>query len=241
MTFLHHVEPVLQNCQPVCGLVAISMASQLLAGTKSSTTSAQHLLGLGRQRHLTKNGELLSANFLLQIASEAIGCCGKIVASSVITSVNVLEHLLCGRAIVVPYDCDKDHTPCLAKGHRAHWCLLVGVAFPMQVRSQALGHLQLHCTQDLSIRNHYVLDDDDHVLQSTLAAKALSDCKNPYVFARHGKSRYLSLWKLSDLLKSNANIAEFSPQRCEDDCILPDQDLSECLGSKIVVLSRKMV
>ena len=230
---------VLQNHQPMYGLVAITMASELLSGTVVNTASPECLLGLSCQWRLTKHGELLSANFLLQIASEAIHCCGKLVPSSVITHVNLLEHLLCGHAIVVPYDCDKDHTPCLAKGHRAHWCLVVGVAFPIQVGSPGFRHLLPHCTQDPSIRSHYALDDD--VLQSTPAVEALSDCKNPHVFTRHGKSRHLGLWKLSDLMKSNANITEFNPQRCDDDYILPDEDLSQCLGSKMVILSRKKV
>ena len=240
VTFLHKVKPVMQNREPMCGLVAITMAGELLSGAVASSASPENLLSLGRQRQVTKHGELLSANFLLQIASEAIRCCGKIVPYSVITHVNLLEHLLCGHAIVVPYDCDKDHTPCLAKGHRAHWCLIVGVAFPVQLENPDFRHLLPHCTQDPSIENHYILQDD-HVLQSIAAVETLSDCRNPHVFTRHGKSRHLGLWKLSDLLKSNVNITEFSTQHCGDDYVLPDEELSECLGSKIVILSRTIV
>ena len=237
VTFMHKVRPVSQNRQPMCGLVAITMASELLSGEFCSTTSPDCLLDLGRQRQLTKHGELFSAKFLLQIASEAINCCGKILPSSVITHVSVLEHLLSGHAIVVPYDCDKNHIPCLAKGHKAHWCLIVGVAFPIQVGSPGFRRLLPHCTQDPSIINHYVLNGD--ALQSTSAIEELSDCKNPCVFTRHGKSRHLGLWKLSDLLKSNANIAEVSPQHSKHDYVFPHESLSDCLGSKVVLLYNK--
>ncbi|XP_041969016.1 UPF0692 protein CG33108 [Aricia agestis] len=43
-----------------------------------------------------------------------------------------------------------------------------------------------------------------------------SDPNNVYVLSRHGKSKYLSAWKLDALAKSNQNLWEFSPKKKED-------------------------
>ncbi|XP_041346755.1 LOW QUALITY PROTEIN: UPF0692 protein C19orf54 homolog, partial [Gigantopelta aegis] len=38
----------------------------------------------------------------------------------------LLDWIISYCPILIPYDCDKDHTPCLGSGHYAHWCLVVG-------------------------------------------------------------------------------------------------------------------
>lgn len=50
------------------------------------------------------------------------------------------------------------------------------------------------------------------------------DPKNVYVLCKHGKSRYLAVWNLFDLAKSNNNLMEFSPKKGADGLvyILPE-------------------
>lgn len=61
------------------------------------------------------------------------------------------------------------------------------------------------------------------------------------MFMRHGKSEHLGLWKLSSLMESNANLVEFSPQRCDNEHVLPDEGLLGGLASKVVILSSSAI
>lgn len=47
--------------------------------------------------------------------------------------------------------------------------------------------------------------------------KPLSTADNVYVLCRHGKSKFLTAWKLSDLATSNQNLWEFSPNKLSGD------------------------
>lgn len=39
---------------------------------------------------------------------------------------NVIKHLTKGWPILISYDADGNHQPCLKKGHKAHWAALLG-------------------------------------------------------------------------------------------------------------------
>lgn len=41
----------------------------------------------------------------------------------------IVEHLEKGYPILVPYDSDRNHEPCKAKGYYAHWAVLTGTYY----------------------------------------------------------------------------------------------------------------
>lgn len=62
-----------------------------------------------------------------------------------------------------------------------------------------------------------------------------ADEENFYVFAHHGKSKNVGVWKLKDLAESNSQLTEFSPDRKLSDVTykLPEGGISGNLGLKL--------
>ena len=225
----------------MCGLVALSMAAMLLCGSCPQSTNTDNLLCEAIHHNFSKKGEMLSARSMLSLAELALPMAkGRILASAELTPKVLLCHIMSQRALLIPYDCDKDHTPCLARGHRAHWCLVVGIAVCLE-NNKTNEKLLSFCEKDYSLENHYLIRN----LTSKVDTEILSlicegmEHTNVHVFARHGKSRHLGLWRLDKLLHSNANLMELDPQKSPDDYIVPKEGLSTALGSQVVLLQKK--
>ena len=122
------VKPILQ-VGPTCGLVAIAMIMQGRPTAGDCMKQAQEL-------HYTNNGEMFSAKWLLDILNRKIPsslvCClhpeklRSYLYSGDLNTEFIKEKLKIHCLILVPYDADRNHSPCLKNGHSAHWALLVG-------------------------------------------------------------------------------------------------------------------
>ena len=122
-----------------CGLSALSMAAEMLLKlqknycTKEVPICEQDqkcdldvLLTLARSRGFTCQGELYSAENIAQIAKESYKCNTNVVNHGFADIKMVILELLRGSAVLVPYDADRNHAPCMDNGHKAHWALLTG-------------------------------------------------------------------------------------------------------------------
>ncbi|XP_034663795.1 UPF0692 protein CG33108 [Drosophila subobscura] len=114
--------PSILQVGPTCGLTALSM---LLNGSPS----AAEILEDAVEQEYTFNGEMFSAQYLCELTRKHLdghgpGACqlheGRLCCSK------VKELLQAGGCLLVPYDADVNHAPCLKTGHRAHWALIVG-------------------------------------------------------------------------------------------------------------------
>ena len=217
-TLVHNVKPVIQQ-GPMCGIVAISIASQLLHGTIAQPDT---LLAQAMKKCYSKQGEMFSAANLLNLAQSELNCKGSLLNSKEIEVFDILSALTEKKAIVVPYDADKDHSPCLARGHRAHWCTLVGFA----VIAESLLH-----SKTLHVR--LTPTEADQNLQKEWTGVDKSDV---YLFARQGKSRHLKLWSYASLMESNANLVEVGEHRNSGSYVIPHQGLSHSLCSILISL-----
>ncbi|XP_075983269.1 actin maturation protease [Anticarsia gemmatalis] len=162
---------------PTCGLVALSM---LVNGE----ATPDELLSIAKLQGFTSNGEMFSCKQMAKLAEKAhslaeidnVRC---LLKQGGLFSTDTVERLLNGAILLVPYDADCNHSPCLRNGHTAHWALVCGII----------------------------------IVENTGIEL---DPKNIYVLCKHGKSKYLALWNLSDLAKSNNNLWEFSPKKGAD-------------------------
>ena len=216
-TLVHDVSPVLQQ-GPMCGLVALSIASQLLTVT---TFPPQQLLASAREKGYSINGEMFSAQHLLDLARSELKCTGSLVDTTTVNTAEVLTAIASKSALVVPYDADKDHSPCLARGHRAHWCTLVGFAIVATSRPS------------IATGTHIDLSPADFEIE--LFPELRKD--QVFVFARQGKSQHLGLWDLPGLLESNANLMEAGDHRSPADYVIPSHGLSQSLASLLLHLT----
>ena len=200
----------------MCGLVAISIAAELLTGT---VFPPEKLLHCAQEKGYSKQGEMFSAQHLLDLAQSQLKCRGSLIDTHTVTTADILTMIAEKRVLVVAYDADKDHSPCLARGHRAHWCTLVGFAIVSDSPMSSPGHIEL-CPTDFNIEKFQ---------------EVTMDCV--YVFARQGKSRHLGLWGLSALLESNSNLIEAGNWRDPCQYVIPSQGLAQSLSSVLVHLS----
>jgi len=252
VTFVQDINPVIQD-GPMCGLVALSMASQLLWMNRTALPTKCHpetLLGFAKENGFCKQGEMLSVDYMLQTAEQQMNCCGR---STYFDSLHIdvlMRSILGGReAILVPYDADKDHSPCLERGHRAHWCVIVGFAVALNRETCIQEGLQLieYCTPNPRLSGHYELKKElglDFAKWFSLSEENYKVSTEPvgelYLFARQGKSRHIGLWKYRELLQSNRNLVEVGlSMTCSGDYVIPDGGIKEGLCSKVLVLSRK--
>lgn len=240
LSCIHNVTPQLQIGAPMCGLVALSMAAELLFGSCPQSACADNLLDVAIQHSLSKKGELLSVTGMLSLVKPVLPMAdGSIISATELTPAVLLSHVISQKALLVPYDCDKDHAPCLANGHRAHWCLVVGAA--VHIKKDLIDQKFLSiCKKDRVLHNLYHLPehtsegDPDSLLHVSEAACG----GDVYVFARHGKSRHLGLWRLDELLQSNANLMELDPSKSPDQYVVPSEGLSSALASQLVLLQK---
>ena len=225
LTLVHDVKPVIQQ-GPMCGLVALSIASQLLNGRPCPP---DHLLTCAKEKGYSKQGEMFSTVHLLELAQSELECTGTILNSSTLDVCELLRAISKRTATVVPYDADKNHSPCLARGHKAHWCTLVG--FAVLTGSECLVHVQkapsVHVSLTPTSARHLFCDQLQKV-----------DPNNLYLFARQGKSRHLGLWSYTNLMESNANLMEMGAHRDSSDYVIPREGISNSLCSLLMILKK---
>jgi len=114
------------------------MAAELIQNQKADTGTAfcagqeQHnkelgnLLSMARSKGYSQQGEMYSAENLGQLAKEFYGLGCQVISYGFEDHQFIVSELLKGSAVLVPYDADKNHKPCLENGHKAHWALLTG-------------------------------------------------------------------------------------------------------------------
>ncbi|KAF2366305.1 hypothetical protein FHG87_002958 [Trinorchestia longiramus] len=146
------IRPIIQH-GPQCGLVALSMASQICgvsssssrcqstvppttpttpstpgSGTTASGMSAADLLESARVQGFSTHGEMFNADYLANLANMKLGDSVEAsVRRDVLNNKHVfLELIVAGTLILVPYDAQPNHQPGLYNGHKAHWGVVSG-------------------------------------------------------------------------------------------------------------------
>ncbi|XP_047498105.1 mucin-17-like isoform X1 [Penaeus chinensis] len=107
---------------PQCGLVALSMASQVFP----ETVDVADLLKEARRRGFTKHGEMFSSEAMVSLAEGITGMEATIRRDVLCDPRTLLELLMKGDLILVPYDAERNHLPGFRGGHKAHWGIICG-------------------------------------------------------------------------------------------------------------------
>ena len=241
ITYVKEIKPVLQCGLPICGIVAMTMAAQLLYDKGITDQShPSNLLRFAQSNKLTRQGEILSAHQFVHIAQESLKCDGSVHHINELTLRFIIDMILCrNKAILVPYDSDKDHSPYLANGHQAHWCVIVGIAFCIPNDSPRIKELLSYCEIDRSSEYHFYLKPNRKFIETEFSTLETLNNDKVFVVARHGKSRHLGFWRLDLLLASAANLQELGPHRDPKEYMIPAEGICESLCSKFVVLQRR--
>ena len=84
------------------------------------------LFNSAKNLSFTSEGEMFSARNLATLAQEFYGLKTSVTDNGIDDIERIINHLLDGNPILVPYDAAPNHEPCLSKGHKSHWALLTG-------------------------------------------------------------------------------------------------------------------
>ncbi|KAM9632552.1 actin maturation protease isoform 1-T1 [Trichechus inunguis] len=193
---------------PQCGLVALWMAGTLLA--PPSGVPLERLVQVALERGYTAQGEMFSVADMGRLAQEALGCqvellCGGLGGPN---RDRVLQHLIAGHPLLIPYDEDFNHEPCQRKGHKAHWAVSTGVLLGVP------GVPSLGYAEDPELAGLF------HPVPSTpCQPPPLPEEGSPgtiYLLSKQGKSWHYQLWDYDQVRESNLQLTEFSPSRAAD-------------------------
>jgi len=175
----------------------------------------------------TKQGEMFSAANLADLAQSVLGRDSRVSLENIDIlgdESQVCADLLAGDVLLVPYDCDFNHGPCLAEGRKAHWALLTGFVLVSNEDSPE------NLVSNEESPEHLVQVSSHHKLTGIENKKLL-------LFGRQSKSLVLGAWDKELLISSNKNLKIVDAKRSTDEYIIPAGGLEEGLASKIIRIS----
>ena len=102
----------------------------------------EEVVRTAKERGYTKQGEMFSVEDMASLARSVLDREVEVVESEqLLDSLVVMRRLSQGGAMLVPYDCDHNHTPAMLRGTKAHWALITGFLLPAsQVNLDTMGH-----------------------------------------------------------------------------------------------------
>ncbi|XP_012888098.1 PREDICTED: UPF0692 protein C19orf54 homolog [Dipodomys ordii] len=193
---------------PQCGLVALWMAGTLLS--PPSGISLERLVQVAMERGYTAQGEMFSVADMGRLAQETLGCQAELIYGGLggPNRTRVLQHLITGQPMLIPYDEDFNHEPCLRKGHKAHWAVCAGILVGVQ------GTLSLSYLEDPEMPGlfHPAPGAASHL-------PSLPEEGTPgtvFLLSKQGKSWHYQLWDYDQVRDSNLQLTDFSPARATD-------------------------
>ncbi|XP_066138162.1 actin maturation protease isoform X1 [Euwallacea fornicatus] len=111
----------LQN-GPQCGLVALAILMD-----QPSKELVDTIFKYAQNMGFSHNGEIFSTNFMYSLAKEFIRDKDIKIYNGNLESQEIVDVLLNKGKLLIPYDTNKDNSPGLHGGHKAHWCVVSGV------------------------------------------------------------------------------------------------------------------
>ncbi|XP_028398548.1 UPF0692 protein C19orf54 homolog [Dendronephthya gigantea] len=202
--FYHNndVDAFLQD-GPTCGLVALKLAANILRISQhESTNEIEDLLKVAQVLGFTNHGEMFSAQDMGLLAKKYYKLNFEVDNNGLDDYGKLIEHLCKGYSVVFPYDEDRNHEPCLKRGHKAHWAVLTGFLVGLKDRNPILTDI---CMDPMDENKTAIYQFHAQEGQSPQEFRT----KHLFLIARQGKSRHYALWHWTDLNNSNKNLFEF--------------------------------
>eukprot|EP00003_Mantamonas_plastica_P003120 TRINITY_DN12526_c0_g1_i6.p1 TRINITY_DN12526_c0_g1~~TRINITY_DN12526_c0_g1_i6.p1 ORF type:complete len:219 (-),score=53.45 TRINITY_DN12526_c0_g1_i6:554-1210(-) len=145
------------------------------------------LFQLALKRGYSKEGELFGGGDVVALINEYYE--GKLEAEMVYgwDGEDVRRWIGQGSVCMVCYDADKDHSPIVKEGAKAHWAVLMGVCGKRK-RKEGEGE-QVRIQVD-TLKE--VQEGEEGMVE--------------WVIARHGKTKRIGIWQLDALIESNGGL-----------------------------------
>lgn len=167
-----------------CGLVALCSAADYL--TPHHGLSCSGLLNEAKKRGFSQHGEMFNAHHLAHLARDYFALEAHVLDAW--SMADITKHVSQGGLILVPYDCDQNHTPALFGGEKSHWCVVCGYS--------------VQCNQQNNKEEKVVFfSPQESWPQEEGEGEVVVDfvCVQP-------KSKRMGLWSADMMMKSNDNL-----------------------------------
>ncbi|XP_037534130.1 UPF0692 protein C19orf54 homolog [Nematolebias whitei] len=214
---------------PQCGLVALWMAAHLQK--PPPTVDMECVFQTAVRQGYTAQGEMFSAQNMALLAEEVCGCKAELLSGGLSgrNGATIIEHLWGGQPVLIPYDEDSNHEPCLRRGRKAHWAVASGVLLGLDQGSVSTEHAPSDPTLPW--------------LHLTTASRlpCPAGSREVYILAKQGKSLRYQLWSLDSIAQSNQQLETMDPQRANDGTqyVVPEGGLGAGLAGQAVLLHMK--
>ncbi|XP_056621981.1 actin maturation protease [Triplophysa dalaica] len=227
LLFNKYVPSLIQD-GPQCGLVALWMAAHLLQPPK--IVSMDTVVQTAKDKGYSAQGEMFSAGDMAKLAEELCGCRVQRLSGGMMTdnTTIILKHLSSGQPVLIPYDEDFNHEPCLRNGHKAHWAVVSGILLGL---SQGCVDGKLF-PSDITLPWLHLSHNGASVSWPTDLIEEV------YFLAKQGKSLRYQLWKFETVAQSNTQLEEMDPRRVNEGThyVLPSGGVQEGLAGQVVLL-----
>ncbi|CAG0896620.1 unnamed protein product [Darwinula stevensoni] len=188
-----------------------NIISPLIQDGPQQPVKVDEVMKCGKALGITRYGEMFSASALATLASRVFSDISSTVFP--LSDRDLLFYYLSqGCPVLVPYDADGNHAPCLKRGKKAHWALILGCT----------GHVS---QEMLIFKSQEFLGDTKFILLSSEDLLHLPKTAALHVLAVQGKSRHLQVWEYEALKASNENLLEAPSSPL--DFVFPDGDIVE--------------
>ncbi|XP_017488596.1 PREDICTED: UPF0692 protein CG33108 [Rhagoletis zephyria] len=212
---LRNVSVILQE-GPTCGLTALSM---LVGGTPT----AHELLQVARELQYTNNGEMFSAQNLFKLICDTLESANFTAAYAI----NTLKESKNGTstAKTIAKECKNVLAAAECELHQ-------GRLDCAKVRAALEAGACVFVPYDPDYNHSPCLKHGHKAHWALIVGYLITDTKEFYVLARHGKARNIAVWSLAALSDSNANLKEFEQPKGYPDCdfLLPPGGIGGDLG-----------
>ncbi|MBN3310417.1 CS054 protein, partial [Amia calva] len=176
----------------------------------------------------------LSAQAMALLAEEVYGCVAELLTGGLggENQARVIAHLSQGGPVLIPYDEDFNHEPCLRNGHRAHWSVASGVLLGVSA-----GADPRHIQSDPEVP--WMLLPGPQDVPSLLESRV----EEVHLLAKQGKSLRYQLWALEWLRESNSQLYQLDPQRAQDGTqyVVPQGGVEAGLAGQVVLLHKRRI
>ncbi|XP_056126205.1 actin maturation protease isoform X3 [Rhinichthys klamathensis goyatoka] len=227
LLFNKYVPSLIQD-GPQCGLVALWMAAHLLHPPE--TLVMETLVQAAKHNAYTEQGEMFSASDMAKLAEEVCGCRVQRLSGGMMgeNTAVILKHLAGGQPVLIPYDEDFNHEPCLRNGHKAHWAVVSGILLGLRQGCVDSKHFPPDVTLPWL-----------HLSQNEACVSwPMEGIEEVFVLAKQGKSLRYQLWKFEVLTQSNSQLKELDPQRASDGTryVVPLGGVQDGLAGQVLLL-----
>lgn len=229
ISLYYPVSPVIQEGR-CCGIVALSMASQLI-----NNVSSNDILSLAKSLNYTRAGEMFSVYNMSELAKTLLHCDTVVMHNLDVFKEDILEFICDGCPLLIPYDADRNHFPCSNNGITAHWAVISGVGFTVTDKNLLSTLINYEVIRQYPELNIFLVKD------APCIKRLLKNSDKIFVYAHQGKSKHLAAWDLNDLLESNKNMHEVTKKYSSEELVLPPDDPLSELRNKAVVLLKKKI